>query len=124
MCCVCCVLGGSVYLGTLDMLLVMCAGEYMCVHVCVCVNSHASHSGYRLRGQPFSKDRPQRSWNPRSRYVNGGKLVVGLTIYVINTCSMTPPPKGTVMSNTYGLAKKATAIAVRVLDANGSGTTA
>ena len=31
---------------------------------------------------------------------------------------------GTVMSNTYGLAKKATAIAVRVLDQNGSGTTA
>ena len=31
---------------------------------------------------------------------------------------------GTVMSNTYGLARKATAIAVRVLDQNGSGTTA
>ena len=30
---------------------------------------------------------------------------------------------GTVMSNTYGLAKEATAIAVRVLDQNGSGTT-
>ncbi|KAL5502273.1 hypothetical protein EMCRGX_G009019 [Ephydatia muelleri] len=29
---------------------------------------------------------------------------------------------GTVMSNTYGVAKKATAIAVRVLDENGSGT--
>ena len=31
---------------------------------------------------------------------------------------------GTVMSNTWGLARKATAIAVRVLNANGSGTTA
>ena len=31
---------------------------------------------------------------------------------------------GTVMSNTYGLARRATAIAVRVLDQNGSGTTA
>ena len=31
---------------------------------------------------------------------------------------------GIVMSNTWGLAKKATAIAVRVLDGNGFGTTA
>ena len=31
---------------------------------------------------------------------------------------------GTVMSNTYGLARRAFAIAVRVLDQNGSGTTA
>ena len=31
---------------------------------------------------------------------------------------------GTVMSNTFGLARKATAIAVRVLDENGSSTTA
>ena len=30
---------------------------------------------------------------------------------------------GTVMSNTWGLAKKGTSIAVRVLDQNGSGTT-
>ena len=30
---------------------------------------------------------------------------------------------GTVMSNTWGLAKRATSIAVRVLDQNGSGST-
>lgn len=33
------------------------------------------------------------------------------------------PLTGTVMSNTYGLAKKATSVAVRVLNDNGSGTT-
>ncbi|KAL5502263.1 hypothetical protein EMCRGX_G009008 [Ephydatia muelleri] len=56
----------------------------------------------------------------------GGRAIWGVD-YVNN-----PSPKtdlnghgthvaGTVMSNTYGLAKKATAIAVRVLDENGSG---
>eukprot|EP00731_Ephydatia_muelleri_P006084 Em0003g332a len=59
----------------------------------------------------------------------GGRAIWGID-YVDN-----PSPKtdlnghgthcaGTVMSNTYGVAKKATAIAVRVLDENGSGTTA
>ncbi len=32
-------------------------------------------------------------------------------------------PIGTVMADKYGLARRATAIAVRVLDQNGSGTT-
>ena len=70
--CAVCWVGVPVYLGTLDMLLVMCVHVYG--HVCVCIGySHASHSGYRLRGQSFfSKDRPQWSWDPRSRYVNGG----------------------------------------------------
>ena len=50
-----------------------------------------------------------------------GGLLGGLIRYPLCACFMPRPPTGTVMSNTYGLAKKATAIAVRVLDENGSG---
>lgn len=56
--------------------------------------------------------------------LNGhGTHVAGKTRRILNSTLKThaPPSKGTVMSNTYGLAKKATSIAVRVLNAGGSG---